>query len=81
MLGQSERPERDIDPAANHSVRYFRVLLAVIAQNPPRLRARVPHQRPAQPDLVVEIEVTAVKGAGSGIQWIGPDAVDPLDAG
>ena len=23
---------------------------------------------------------TAVKGAGGGIQWIGPDAVDPLDA-
>jgi hypothetical protein len=57
------------------------VLLAVIAQKPPRLRAPVPHQRPAQPDLVVEIEVTAVKGAGSGIQWIGPNAVDPLDAG
>jgi len=46
VLGQSERSERDTDPAANHSVRYFRVLLAVIAQNPPRLRARVPHQRP-----------------------------------
>ena len=34
----------------------------------------------ARPELVVEIEVTAVKGAGAGIQWIGPDAVDPLDA-
>jgi enamine deaminase RidA (YjgF/YER057c/UK114 family) len=34
----------------------------------------------ARPELVVEVEVTAVKGAGSGIQWIGPDAVDPLDA-
>jgi enamine deaminase RidA (YjgF/YER057c/UK114 family) len=34
----------------------------------------------ARPELVVEVEVTAVKGAGGGIQWIGPDAVDPLDA-
>jgi enamine deaminase RidA (YjgF/YER057c/UK114 family) len=33
----------------------------------------------ARPELVVEIEVTAVKGAGAGIQWIGPDATDPLD--
>ena len=32
----------------------------------------------ARPELVVEIEVTAVKGAGTGIQWIGPDATDPL---
>ena len=35
----------------------------------------------AHPELLVEIEVTAVKGAGTGIQWIGPDATDPLDAG
>ena len=34
----------------------------------------------ARPELVVEVEVTAVKGAGAGIQWIGPDATDPLDA-
>jgi enamine deaminase RidA (YjgF/YER057c/UK114 family) len=34
----------------------------------------------ARPELVVEIEVSAVKGAGAGIQWVGPDAVDPLDA-
>jgi enamine deaminase RidA (YjgF/YER057c/UK114 family) len=34
----------------------------------------------ARPELVVEIEVAAVKGAGSGIESIGPDAVDPLDA-
>jgi enamine deaminase RidA (YjgF/YER057c/UK114 family) len=34
----------------------------------------------ARPELVVEIEVTAVKGASAGIQSIGPDAVDPLDA-
>jgi enamine deaminase RidA (YjgF/YER057c/UK114 family) len=34
----------------------------------------------ARPELVVEIEVTAVKGAGAGIQWIGADPVDPLDA-
>jgi enamine deaminase RidA (YjgF/YER057c/UK114 family) len=33
----------------------------------------------ARPELLVEVEVTAVKGAGAGIQWISPDAVDPLD--
>ena len=33
----------------------------------------------ARPELVVEVEVTAVKGAGTGIEWIGPEAVDPLD--
>jgi enamine deaminase RidA (YjgF/YER057c/UK114 family) len=35
----------------------------------------------ARPELVVEVEVTAVKGAGANIAWIGPDPVDPLDAG
>ena len=34
----------------------------------------------ARPELLVEIEVAAVKGARAGIEWIGPDAVDPLDA-
>ena len=34
----------------------------------------------ARPELVVEVEVAAVKGAGAGIQWIGPDVADPLDA-
>jgi enamine deaminase RidA (YjgF/YER057c/UK114 family) len=34
----------------------------------------------ARPELVVEVEVTAVRGAGAGIESIGPDAVDPLDA-
>jgi enamine deaminase RidA (YjgF/YER057c/UK114 family) len=34
----------------------------------------------ARPELLVEVEVTAVKGAGAGIQSIGPDATDPLDA-
>ena len=33
----------------------------------------------ARPELVVEVEVAAVKGAGAGIQWIGADPVDPLD--
>jgi enamine deaminase RidA (YjgF/YER057c/UK114 family) len=33
----------------------------------------------ARPELVVEVEVTAVKGAGASIQWIGPDVADPLD--
>ena len=34
----------------------------------------------ARPELVVELEVTAVKGAGAGIEWIAPGPVDPLDA-
>ena len=34
----------------------------------------------ARPELLVEVEVAAVKGARAGIEWIGPDAVDPLDA-
>jgi enamine deaminase RidA (YjgF/YER057c/UK114 family) len=34
----------------------------------------------AHPELSVEIEVTAVKGAHASIEWIGPDATDPLDA-
>jgi enamine deaminase RidA (YjgF/YER057c/UK114 family) len=34
----------------------------------------------ARPELLVEVEVAAVKGAHTGIEWIGPDAVDPLDA-
>ena len=33
----------------------------------------------ARPELLVEVEVTAVKGARAGIQWIGPDALDPVD--
>src|SRR5438552_6291131 len=33
----------------------------------------------ARPELLVEVEVTAVKGAGAGIESIGPDPVDPLD--
>jgi enamine deaminase RidA (YjgF/YER057c/UK114 family) len=35
----------------------------------------------ARPELLVEFEVAAVKGAHAGIEWIGPDAVDPLDGG
>jgi len=31
--------------------------------------------------LLVEVEVAAVKGAHAGLEWIGPDAVDPLDGG
>ena len=34
----------------------------------------------ARPELLVEVEVSAVKGAGVGIEWIGPDAPDLLDA-
>ncbi len=34
----------------------------------------------ARPELLVEVEVAAVKGAHAGIESIGPDAVDPLDA-
>jgi enamine deaminase RidA (YjgF/YER057c/UK114 family) len=33
----------------------------------------------ARPELVVEIEVAAVKGAGANIERVGPDATDPLD--
>jgi len=33
----------------------------------------------ARPELLVEVEVAAVRGARDGIEWIGPDAVDPLD--
>ena len=34
----------------------------------------------APPELLVEVEVAAVKGAHAGIEWIGPDALDPLDS-
>jgi len=33
----------------------------------------------ARPELLVEVEVAAVKGAHAGIEWIAPDAVDPTD--
>jgi enamine deaminase RidA (YjgF/YER057c/UK114 family) len=33
----------------------------------------------ARPELLVEVEVAAVRGARDGIEWIGPDDVDPLD--
>jgi enamine deaminase RidA (YjgF/YER057c/UK114 family) len=33
----------------------------------------------ARPELLVEVEVAAVKGAHADIEWIGPDSVDPLD--
>ena len=33
----------------------------------------------ARPELLVEVEVAALKGAHTNIEWIGPDAVDPLD--
>jgi len=33
----------------------------------------------ARPELLVEVEVAAVKGAHANIEWIGPDGVDPLD--
>jgi enamine deaminase RidA (YjgF/YER057c/UK114 family) len=33
----------------------------------------------ARPELLVEVEVAAVKGAHAAIEWIGPDAADPLD--
>jgi enamine deaminase RidA (YjgF/YER057c/UK114 family) len=35
----------------------------------------------ARPELLVEVEVTALKGAHANIEWVGPDAVDPLDRG
>ena len=33
----------------------------------------------ARPELLVEVEVAAVKGAHANIEWIGPDGVDPLN--
>jgi enamine deaminase RidA (YjgF/YER057c/UK114 family) len=33
----------------------------------------------AHPELLTEVEVMAVKGAGANIEWVGPDATDPLD--
>ncbi len=33
----------------------------------------------ARPELLVEVEVMAVKGAGTDIEWIEPDAIDVLD--
>ncbi len=32
----------------------------------------------AQPEMLVEVEATAVKGAHANIAWLGPDAGDPL---
>jgi enamine deaminase RidA (YjgF/YER057c/UK114 family) len=32
----------------------------------------------ARPELLVEVEVAAVRGAHAGIEWVGPDATDPL---
>jgi enamine deaminase RidA (YjgF/YER057c/UK114 family) len=36
--------------------------------------------RLARPELLVEIEVTAIKGAGKNIESLGPDPTDPLDS-
>jgi enamine deaminase RidA (YjgF/YER057c/UK114 family) len=33
----------------------------------------------ARPELLVEVEVAALKGASAGIEWIPPDKTDPLD--
>jgi enamine deaminase RidA (YjgF/YER057c/UK114 family) len=33
----------------------------------------------ARPELLVEVEVAALKGARDGIEWIAPDEVDPLE--
>jgi len=33
----------------------------------------------ARPELLVEVEITAVKGAGAAIESIGPDPIDPVD--
>ena len=34
----------------------------------------------ARPELLVEVEVTAVKGAGKDIESIAADPIDPLDS-
>jgi enamine deaminase RidA (YjgF/YER057c/UK114 family) len=44
---------------------------------PASLGCRIPGL--AQPELLVEVEVAALKGAHANIEWIGPDAVDPLE--
>lgn len=33
----------------------------------------------AHPDMLVEVEAMAIKGAHADIEWIGPDDADPLD--
>ena len=33
----------------------------------------------ARSELLIEVEVAAVKGAHAGIEWIPPDPVDALD--
>jgi enamine deaminase RidA (YjgF/YER057c/UK114 family) len=45
---------------------------------PASLGCRVPGL--ARPELLVEVEVAAVKGAHASIEWVGPDPVDPVDA-
>ncbi len=44
---------------------------------PVSLGCRIPGL--ALPELLVEVETVALKGAHANIEWIGPDAVDPLD--
>jgi enamine deaminase RidA (YjgF/YER057c/UK114 family) len=44
---------------------------------PASLGCRIPGL--AQPELLVEVEVAALKGAHTNIEWVGPDAVDPLE--
>jgi enamine deaminase RidA (YjgF/YER057c/UK114 family) len=44
---------------------------------PTSLGCRIPGL--ARPELLVEVEVAALKGAQANIEWIGPDAVDPLE--
>jgi hypothetical protein len=33
----------------------------------------------ARPELLVEVEVAAIKGAHANIEWIAADTVDPLE--
>lgn len=47
------------------------------AINPAALGCRI--DGPARPELLIEVEVTAVKGARDNIAWIGPDAMDALE--
>ena len=45
---------------------------------PVSLGCRIPAL--AMPELLVEVEAVALKGAHADIEWVGPDLTDPLDA-
>ena len=52
----------------------------IAARDLPEAVKKSVHEKYPKSSLKEIMEVTAVKGAGANIEWIGPDAVDPLDA-